>query len=397
MQASDGNFYGTTRAGGIDYNSNTTCSLSGCGVLFKLTADGTASGVYHFGASPTDGNWPSGRLIQSRDGSLYGTTAFGGRYGGGSIFKITLGGTYTVLYSFGSTPTDGAVPTSGVIEAADGNFYGTTTSGGANHCNQIPTSGGNCGTVFRMTPSGEVTILHSFGANPSDGVQPEAPLLQASDGNFYGTTVNGGANICTLLINGINGCGAVFKMTPSGDVTTIYSFGETPDAPIAPQGPLIQGRDGALYGTTVSGGGGRCGGYFGCGTVYRMSMAGTVSILHRFSVTAPAGAEGPRNDGYGPSPYLIQASDGNFYGTTGSGGAIGGGADLAGTIFRLTPSGQKTILFSFDPTDLPSNPVAGLIEARDGSLYGLTAYGSYFVRDGWTHRGSGTVYRLSIR
>ena len=332
-------------------------------------------------------------MIQGKDGALYGTTAAGGAHGGGAVFKITLAGTYSLLYSFGATPTDGLTPVSGLIEASDGSFYGTTASGGANHCNQIPVSGGNCGTVFKMSPSGAVTILHSFGASASDGIQPEAPLLQASDGNFYGTTVNGGANICTTLPLGIDGCGSAFKMTPAGAVTTLYSFGGTLADPIAPQGPLIQGTDGALYGTSVSGGGGTCGGFFGCGTVYRMTTAGSVTVLHAFAVNAP-GSIGPRLDGYGPSPFLIQARDGNFYGTTGSGGTVGGGNDLFGTVFKLTASGQKTILYSFGPADQPTNPVGGLIEARDGALYGLTAYGQYFVRDGQTYSATGTIFKL---
>ena len=239
-----------------------------------------------------------------------------------------------------------------------------------------------------MSPSGQVTILYSFGAFASDGIQPEAPLVEGTDGNFYGTTVNGGANICTVVFEGIERCGTIFRMTPAGGVTIVHSFGRTASEAIAPQGPLIQGKDGNFYGTTASGGGGRCGGYFGCGTVYRMTPTGVVTILHAFSVNS-------RTDGYGPSPYLLQAADGNFYGTTGSGGDVGGGNDLFGTIFRLTPTGVKTTLYSFGPSEEPTNPVGGLIEASDGMLYGLTAYGKYFVRDGQTYSASGTVFRFS--
>jgi uncharacterized repeat protein (TIGR03803 family) len=227
--------------------------------------------------------------------------------------------------------------------------------------------------------------LYSFGASESDGVEPTAPVVQGSDGNFYGTTLNGGA-YARSSTGETHDCGTVFKITPSGALTILHSFGQgstpgflTTDG-IAPQGPLIQGSDGAFYGVTVSGGQGRCGGLFGCGTVYRITSTGTVSILHAFAVDSPS-------DGYGPSPYLIQARDGNFYGSTGSGGALGG--DLLGTIFKLTPSGIKTTLYSFGPYASPTNPVGGLIQGTDGSFYGLTFYG----QDGGP---SGTVFKLSV-
>jgi uncharacterized repeat protein (TIGR03803 family) len=379
VQASDGNFYGTTRAGGTN-----GCTV-GCGVLFKLMPGGMATALHAFGDRAFDGERPSAPLIQGRDGALYGTTAFGGANGAGTVFKIALDGNYTILYSFGTSAADGRVPVAGLIQASDGNFYGTTTVGGANNCTNVPGSGNNCGTIFRMTPGGAVTIMYSFGASANDGVQPEAPLVQASDGNFYGTTVTGGANSCSLS-GATNNCGTAFRMTPAGQVTVLHSFGQgansgtlTADG-IAPQGPMIQGSDGALYGTTVSGGQGRCGGAFGCGTVYRMSTVGTISILYTFALNSTA-------DGYGPSPFLIQARDGNFYGTTGSGGTLGG--SLAGTVFRLTPTGAYTLLQSFNPSGGPSNPVGGLIQGTDSAFYGLTFYGQ--------NGGLGTVFKLTVQ
>jgi uncharacterized repeat protein (TIGR03803 family) len=378
LQASDGNFYGTTRAGGTS-----GCTV-GCGVIFRVTADGTATGLHSFGDQTSDGEKPTAPLVQGRDGALYGTTSFGGAYGYGTVFKITLDGIYTVLYSFGSTSSDGAVPVAGLIQGTDGNFYGTTSTGGANRCTNVPGMANNCGTVFRITPAGVETVLYSFGASVADGVQPEAPLLQGSDGNFYGTTVTGGANSCSTT-GATNNCGTAFKMTPNGALTILHSFGQG-SAPgilstdgIAPQGPLIQGDDGAFYGTTVSGGQGRCGGFFGCGTVYRITSAGALTILYTFATSSIS-------DGYGPSPFLTLARDGNFYGTTGSGGAKGG--DLFGTVFRLTPSGAKTILYSFGPSSSPTNPVGGLTQGADGAFYGLTFYGA-------TGGPSGTVFKLS--
>jgi uncharacterized repeat protein (TIGR03803 family) len=379
LQASDGNFYGTTRAGG----ANSCGGGAFCGTVFRLTPAGIETILYSFGASASDGFSPTAPLIQGSDGALYGVTSFGGAHGAGAVFRITLAGGYTVLYSFGASPSDGAVPVGGLIQASDGNFYGATASGGTNHCVQIPQAGANCGTVFRITPAGVATIVYSFGSSPSDGVTPNGSLLQASDGNFYGTTVNGGANSCSSS-GETNNCGTAFRITPAGVATVLHSFGTSLIDGIAPQGHLIQGSDGAFYGTTASGGGGICGNIFGCGTVFRMTAAGNTTILYAFATT------NFRADGYYPTPFLIQASDGNFYGTTGSGGASQ--ADLAGTVFRLTPSGVKTILYSFgplSPSTNPSNPVGGLIQGSDGAFYGLTFYGGA--------TGAGTIFRLVVQ
>jgi uncharacterized repeat protein (TIGR03803 family) len=380
IQASDGNFYGTTRAGGTIY-----CRAEWplpCGTIFRMTPAGTVSVLHNFGSVADDGYIPSGSLVQGTDGALYGITSNGGAFGGGGvIFKITLDGTYTILYSFGATPDDGIVPTGGLIQASDGNFYGVTASGGANHCFQIPQAGGNCGTVFRTTPTGETTILYSFGTSEADGVEPIAALVEASDGNFYGTTVNGGSNACTTT-GATNNCGTVFRITPTGETTILHSFGPTYHEPIAPQGALVQGADGLLYGTTVSGGGGTgCFWIFACGAVFKTTLTGELSIVYSFAMTS-------RADGDGPS-QLILGRDGNFYGTTSSGGELGG--DLVGTAFRLTPAGQLTTLHSFGPiVTNASNPVGGLVEGTDGVFYGVLAYSGQFS-------GNGAVYRLTPR
>ncbi len=369
LQASDGNFYGTTRAGG----ANSCQSLEGfCGVLFRITPAGVENALYSFGASASDGYDPTAPLIQANDGNFYGTTAEGGAYGAGTAFMMTPDGVETMLYSFGASSSDGVVPAA-LILGQDGNFYGTTASGGANHCNTIPETGGNCGTVFKITPAGVETVLYSFGASASDAIEPIAPLVQASDGNFYGTTVGGGAY----------GDGTVFKITPAGIETVLYSFGASPSngSPpqgAIPQGPLIQGSDGRLYGTTVQGGNSACAD--GCGTVFRITLDGALSTLYSFLGSSAS-------DGYGPAPFLIEGSDGNFYGTTISGGAFGG--DLVGTAFRITPAGAETVLYSFGPLDTnPSDPGAGLIQASDGTFYGVTYY------SGGINSGAGTVFKL---
>jgi len=341
--------------------------------------------LYSFGTSATDGYTPSGPLIQGQDGALYGATSNGGVYGGGgTVFRISLDGIYSVLHSFGDSPTDGIVPVGGLVQVINGDFYGVTASGGENHCVQIPQDGGNCGTVFKVTPNGVATTLYSFGSSPSDGVTPIASLVQASDGNFYGTTINGGANTCSSP----NDCGTVFKITPAGVKTTLHSFGtgyapgQLPVDGIAPQSALTQGRDGALYGTTASGGTGGCGFVYGCGTVFKITLAGELTILHAFAV-------GSREDGIGPTQYLTQGRDGNFYGMTRSGGAYL--ADLTGTVFKITPTGVKTTLYSFGPSGTqPSNPDGGLIEGSDGAFYGVTAYST-------NAGGTGTVFKLVVQ
>jgi uncharacterized repeat protein (TIGR03803 family) len=376
LQASDGNFYGTTRAGGT--NSCRAPDNVPCGVLFKITPDGQETVLHSFGGPDASGYSPTAPLIQAKDGALYGTTSSGGANGGGTVFRITLQGAYSVVYSFGATATDGAVPTAGVIQASDGNFYGTTASGGSNHCIQIPQAGGNCGTVFKLTPSGAESVVYSFGASVSDGVEPNGGLIQASDGNFYGTTETGGAGTCGPSALQYN-CGTVFRITPAGVETVMHSFSTFAGDGFAPQGTLIQATDGALYGTTPSGG--NCNSSNGCGTVFKMTPTGQLTILYAFATNSAL-------DGYGPSPFLIQATDGNFYGTTGSGGTSGG-ADLDGTVFKLTPSGIKTTLYSFGPLNTnPSNPLGGVIEGRDGAFYGVTNY------SGSATPGGGMVFKL---
>jgi uncharacterized repeat protein (TIGR03803 family) len=377
LQANDGNFYGTTRAGGANMCRNNTFP---CGTVFKITPSGSYTELYSFGASPVDGYTPSGSLVQGADGALYGVTSSGGDNGAGTVFKITLTGAYNVLYSFGSSASDGIVPVGGLVQASDGNFFGVTASGGSNQCPNIPQAGTNCGTVFKISAAGTYAKLYSFGSSQADGVTPNGPLLQASDGNFYGTTVNGGANSCST--NGeTNNCGTVFRITPSGAGAVVYSFGGSTTNSIAPQGPLIQGRDGALYGTTASGGSGICGQLFGCGTVFRLTLSGNASILHSFATSS-------RLDGYGPAPYLIQANDGNFYGTTRSGGTQQ--ASQTGTAFRLTQSGIFTVLHSFGPLNsAPSDPLSGVIQGTDGAFYGVTAYSGI--------SGTGTVFKLVLQ
>ncbi len=386
LLASDGNFYVSTRTGGV-YE----CGSSGitCGAIVRLSSTGQETVLKSFGDVANDGYRPQDKLMQGQDGALYGVTAFGGAHGKGTIFRLTLSGNYSILYSFGDTLTDGITPVGSLVQGPDGSLYGATSIGGKNTCFQVPSAGpsvGNCGTIFRLAPNGKLSTVYDFGATASDGVQPTGSLLLANDGYLYGTTENGGANACSST-GATNNCGTVFRLSTTGSLTTIHSFGSGSSDGIAPQGGLIEASDGAFYGTTVSGGGGRCGGIFGCGTVFRISASGSFSVIYAFALT-------DRADGYGPSPHLIQADDGFLYGTTGSGGATQG--DLEGTAFRLSLGGTKTILYSFGPINQnPHNPVGGLVQGSDGAFYGVLAYSA----DLWAaspYSGTGAIFRLSL-
>jgi uncharacterized repeat protein (TIGR03803 family) len=291
--------------------------------------------LWSFGGTG-DGASPQAGLIQASDGNFYGTTTGGGAANNaGTAFKLTPAGVETVIWSFGGTSNDGANPATGLIQASDGNFYGTTTNGGIH----------GSGTVFKLTSAGVESVLWSFGG-AGDGANPQAGLIQASDGNFYGTTKGGGTH----------GYGTVFKLTPAGVETVLWSFGGTGDG-AWPFASLIQASDGSFYGTT------NIGGANNAGTVFKLTPAGVATVLWSF---------GGASDGASPWAGLIQATDRNFYGTT-----QGGGVNNTGTIFRLTPSGAETVLHSFGRNDTSdgTNPFAGLIQATDGNLYGTTIGG----------------------
>ncbi len=349
VQGTDGNFYGTTQEGGAKSS----------GTVFKITPSGTLTTLYSFcsQASCHDGSSPAGALLQASDGNLYGTTAGGGIEGSGTVFKVTLNGALTTLYSFYNEPgtSFGGSPAAGLIQASDGNFYGTTAQGGVN----------SFGSVFKITPSGTLTTLYSFCSEDlcADGSAPLGEVLQASDGNFYGTTSNqGGA-----------GLGTVFKLTPGGVLTTLHNFCDGPDCGYYPAAGLIQTSDGNFYGTTAG----------GSGTVFEISMGGTLTTLYTFC-SQPSQVGCP--DGESPHSGLIQAADGNLYGTTY--GYFGGSP---GTLFKITPGGTLTILYNFcsQPNCADGEyPLDGLIQATDGSFYGTTSYG------GTSNRG--TIFRIEL-
>jgi uncharacterized repeat protein (TIGR03803 family) len=265
IQGTDGNFYGTAGA----YGTNDL------GTVFRLTSGGKLTTLHTF--TGADGSLP-GSLLQATDGNFYGTTPLGGAssacggvfLGCGTIFKITSGGTFTVLHNF-LGGASGNRPQDGLIQGADGNLYGTTLEGGtviSGSCTW------GCGTVFKITTSGTFTKLHNFDA--ADGSYPTSPLFLATDGNFYGTASAGGASTaCSTL-----GCGTVFAMTPAGALTALHSFDSTDG--MTPDAGLMQATNGILYGTTSSGGNNLACDFAQCGTVFSLDMG-----LAKFVETVP--------------------------------------------------------------------------------------------------------------
>jgi len=302
----DGNFYGTTFFGGVSVNC--------CGAVFKITPRGDLTTLYSFcsQAACADGYQPYARLVQATDGSFYGTTYRGGLYGDGTVFKITTGGTFTTLHSFDGA--DGRYPYAGLIQATDGNLYGTTAQLGE-------ANGNGSGTVFRITPRGILTTLHTFNGGANDGNGPLSGLVQATDGNLYGTATQGG-----ICFYNVVGCGVVFRITLGGTLTTLYSFcSQIGCADGAfPTAGLAQGSDGNFYGTTLYGGGFGCSSSDGCGTAFEITPDGVLTTLHTFC--SPTDCP----EGYFIYGAVLQATNGTFYGSTQRGGAYDDG-----TVFSL--------------------------------------------------------------
>jgi uncharacterized repeat protein (TIGR03803 family) len=351
-QGTDGNFYGTTPKGGArDY-----------GTVFKITPTGTLTSLYSFCplAGCSDGFDPQAGLVLGSDGNFYGTTVGLATYTVGSVFQITPGGMLTTLHTFQSNLSEGYGPLATLIEATNGNFYGTTSSNGG--------AGGNgSGTIFEITPQGKLTVVYVFScptADCPDGAQPDGSLVQAANGNFYGTTKAGG----------VNGGGTVFKLTPGGALTTLHSFGSKGDG-ADPYAGLVQAADGNFYGTTVRGGA-----HYGAGTVFKIGAAGNFSRVYSFC------SQPHCTDGAYPYGGLVQGTDGNFYGTTPNGGAHG-----YGTVFQLTPEGTLTTLHSFGGGD-GAFPRATLVQGTDGAFYGTTTDGGI----GGIFNGNGTVFSIGV-
>jgi uncharacterized repeat protein (TIGR03803 family) len=347
---------------------------SGNGVVFQATPAGQLTAIYNFCSLPNcaDGWQPNDALVLGLDGNLYGTTTVGGTNlftcegpGCGTIFKITPSGQLTTLYSFCSLPNcaDGAVPQAGLVLGNDGNFYGTTASGGKYD---------SSGTVFRISPTGKFESLYSFCSqnNCPDGADPSTALIQGANGNFYGTTYDGGAVNCRYFDDTF-GCGTVFEITPAGKLATLFSFGTVAGLL---QFPVVQANNGNLYGTSLNGGAGLC--RYGCGTVYEITPTGKFSRIYSFCTQADC------PDGAYPLAGLIQATDGSFYGSTSTAGTGG-----SGTLFSITSAGSLHTLYDFTFLSDGADPGGNLLQATDGNFYGVT-------NDGGA-QNQGLIFQLS--
>jgi uncharacterized repeat protein (TIGR03803 family) len=292
VKGANGNFYGTTSLGGSNQS----------GTVFEVTPSGAFSVIYNFCSQIqcTDGDDPGAGLVRATDGYFYGTTYGGGSHGGGTVFKVGPDGEFTTIYSFCSQPNcaDGSGPSAALIQATDGSLYGTNAESGA----------GESGTIFKITPSGTLTTLHSF--SPADGQYPDSGLIQGTDGNFHGTVDQGGTH----------GAGTVFQMTPTGTYTKLYDFCSQSKCEDGanPYAGLVEASDGNYYGTTFGGGNNSR------GTVFRITAAGALTTLYRFCPTAQCSS--------GSSPYagLVQSAGGRLIGT-----AQSGGTNNDGTVFMV--------------------------------------------------------------
>jgi uncharacterized repeat protein (TIGR03803 family) len=345
-----GNLYGTAAQGGN-------------GEVFKVTATGTEK-ILHTFTGGADGGNPRAGLIRDTTGNFYGTTYSGGASGDGIVFKLT-GSTLTVLHSFSGT--DGAHPAAALIRDSTGNLYGTTFYGGGDvSC--------SCGTIFKIDPTGTESVLYSF-TGGTDGKFPAGRLLLDPAGNLYGTASQGGIVNCGRF--NLSGCGVVFKLDPTDQLTTPYTFSGNSDGG-QPQAGLIRDSSGNLYGTAFAAGDLNriCAQNNGCGVVFQLSPTGQQTVLHMFS---------NGTDGANPAGDLIRDAAGNLYGTTKLGG---GGTSIGfGTLFEIQSGGGEVILHTFTGNADGGDPVAGLIRDSAGHLYGTTTAGGSATQ--------GVVFRLT--
>ena len=371
IQGSDGYLYGTASVGGTNDAVGSTN-----GTVFKMSTNGAL--IWAVAFANTNGLDPVGGVVQAGDGNLYGTASGGGLDGYGTVFRLTTNGVISNLYSFQDLATDGGNPQAAPCVGTDGYLYGTTTTGGSN-------SGG---AVFKMSTNGSAPVW-SCSLTSNNGYVPLAGLVQGMDGSLYGTTSLGGAS----------NVGTIFRISTNGAVfSNLYSFtGGTDGA--TPEAGLAQGTDGELYGTTSAGGNLNLGNGAGYGTVFKISTNGGFTLLATFDGT----------NGGAPTAGLVQAGDGNFYGTTTGAGVefpLGFGSSFQlgvgnpygyGTIFQLATNGTLTTLFSFDGNYDGNAPHATLWQGQDGGLYGTTSQGgSNGLSLAGLNFGDGVVFRLGV-
>ena len=340
----DGNFYGTSVYGGI-YNK---------GTVFRMTPDGDVTTLHSF--SGADGELTYVGLVQASNGLLYGTSSAGGSDNDGTIFSISIDGMFQLIHQFTPSGLGLSAPDQPLVQARDGNLYGTSWFGGDF----------SQGAVFRMTPEGVITIIHSFderAAGGFSGIHPQG-ITVGSDGFLYGVTY--ASKSIAGCKDTSQGCGGVYKMTLDGDL--VWGFDLTTAIGDRPIYPMVEAPDGNLYGTATYGG---FGPYAGEGTVFRVAREGHAELMHSFSI----------HTGYAPLGLTL-ASDGALYGATNIGKQDG----LNGSVYRMSLDGTFEYLKYFHKND-GKEPETPLAEGLDGTLYGTTRFGGAYFR--------GVGYRMS--
>jgi len=350
-------------------NGQSFCT-SDCGNVFKIDPSGKETTLHTF-TGGKDGSFPyvSG-VVGDHAGNLYGTTEFGGKGMGsfGVVYKLSPAGTESILHSFATSSADGEAPQSGVVVDAQGNVYGTTLQGDGQGCR-----GFGCGTVFKIDKAGKETRL-AF----DETVWGPSTLVRDAAGNLYGTTYVSGGTGC-----GGFGCGTVFKVDKTGKRTVIYAFQGGSDG-VIPNGNVVLDKAGNLYGTTWKGGNTAVCPPSGCGLVYKIDKKGKETVLYRFSVS----------DGLAPQGGLVLDSKGNLYGTTWGGGA-GCSGDGCGTVFKIDKTGKETVLYSFADSADGGFPYAGLVRDKAGNLYGTASNGGDSSTGLCIPNGCGVVFKLT--
>lgn len=333
--------------------------------------------VLHAFAGGADGQAPFSGLIRDKEGNLYGTTLLGGggssplclgSGGCGTIYKVDPSGNVTILYGFQGSNNDGAFPYGALLRDSAGNFYGTTSGGGTLGAQAC--SGYGCGTVFTMSAAGKERVAYNF-TGGVDGATPEANLTLGTDGRVYSTTWIGGAY----------NWGVVFSVDKNGVETVVHDFnGANHDGGEVASG-LIRDASGSFYGLTVGGDNLSCwpGIQIGCGTLYQVTGSGAEKVLYAFS-------GGP--DGSWPAGNLVRDREGNLYGTS-QGGPYNTG--LLGAVFKFDTAGNFTVLHEFTGGAEGEDPYAGLTRDAAGNLYGTTVGGGGTA---CAPNGCGTVFVL---
>jgi uncharacterized repeat protein (TIGR03803 family) len=372
LEDSGGNFYGLTQQGG-----DPVCE---CGTIYEYTAAGNFSVFHIFIGAPSDGATPTGGLAYWQD-YFYGATAAGGVANSGTVYTISDRDTgYDMLHSFSGA--DGTSPEGRVTLDVKTNIYGAAAYGGNLNCSNGLGGAPGCGTIYKVTLAGNLTVLHTFSGG-ADGATPYEldGLIRDSAGNLYGTTYAGGDPACQPQgVSLPQGCGTIFKLDTAGTNTVLYNFTGTPadgcatcaDG-IGPIGGLIKGQAGSYFGTTTLGGDVACNSAgLGCGTFFELSSTNAETLVHTFTG--------------GSSPELLSIA----YGVTVNGGTFGYGA-----VFKMNTAGIVTVLHNFTGGADGAFPQAGLLRDPAGNLYGTTSAGGNLSCSNTLPSGCGTLFKIS--